>query len=55
MNTKLNKYLITIAAICTIIPLNIIIIESGITNYMLLYVPMIIGYMLYFTQYEKYC
>lgn len=54
MKPKQNKYLITIGAICTIIPLNILIIKRGITNYILLYLPMIIGYILYFTQYKNY-
>lgn len=54
MNSKLNKYVIIIAVICTIIPLNIIIIKSGFMNYLFLYVPMIIGYILYFIQYKQY-
>lgn len=56
MDIKLNKYIIIIAAICTIIPLNLIIIvmNSDIMQLVLLYVPMIIGYILYFIQYKKY-
>lgn len=54
MNSKPNKYLIIMGAICTIIPLNILLIGSGINNAILVYVPMVIGYMLYLVQYKKY-
>lgn len=55
MDIKLNKYIIIIAAICTIIPFNLIIITfSNIMTVILLYLPVIIGYILYFIQYKKY-
>lgn len=53
-NTKLNKLIVILAAICTIIPLNIIIRKSDIMNYIILYLPMIIGYIFYFMQYKIY-
>ena len=52
MNTKINKCIILIGAICTIIPLEIS--TSSIIKYILSYLPMLIGYMLYFEEYKKY-
>lgn len=55
MNIKINKILIIIAVIATIIPFNVLISRAGSINEMLLlFVPMCVGYMLYFSQYEKY-
>ena len=53
MESKINKSIILISNICTVIPFNIIIRVSDVfINYLILFLPMIIGYILYFTQYK---
>ena len=52
LNDKINKRIIFIGMICTIIPLGIS--TSSIIKYILSYLPMLIGYMLYFEEYKKY-
>lgn len=56
MNNKINKLIIVIAGICTIIPFIIALRTSSITtNYLIIYIPILVGYMLYFTQYRRFC
>lgn len=56
MNNKINKVIIVISGICTIIPFIVALrTNSSTTNHLIVYIPVLVGYMLYFTQHKHYC